>query len=192
MWNSLSPTKENPAILGVNVNGAARTCPYAANIRPPRLECPLCHKQTYLKDATCPVTSELHEGDVVCHCQQARICIRTRRSCIGRVASEARHYQDTRSHAACVPLRRHHVPERCERDAASPACVHSETLGVSELFASESCASAPSQAAPTISLLPQMRPKPEFTLIVMPNAPCDALFRDHRQQIQLHPEPKTR
>ena len=103
----------------------------------------LCQKQTYLKDATCPVISELHEGDVVCHCQQAHICIRTRRSCIGRVASEARHYQDTRSHAACVPLRRHHVLERYERDAASLACAHSETLGVSGLFASESCASAP-------------------------------------------------
>jgi hypothetical protein len=88
-------------------------------------------KQTDLKEAPWAVNSGLYEADAVCHFRRVRICIHTCRSCIERVANEAPHYREIRSHAASVPLRRYPIPEKCERDVASPACEHSEMLGAS-------------------------------------------------------------
>ena len=63
-------------------------------------------KQTDLKEAPWAVNSGLYEADAVWHFRRVRICIRTCRSCIERVANAARHYREIRSHVASVPLRR--------------------------------------------------------------------------------------
>ena len=48
----------------------------------------------HLKEAPWAVNPGLFEADAVCHFRRVRICIRTCRSCIERVANEARHYRE--------------------------------------------------------------------------------------------------